>query len=329
MKNKHLVFLFFVTVAVGLLIRQAPWRNVSFFQTDLVEVDTTEATQISIFVPGRSELLIERTEAGWAATQDLHSVIVPPDQMAAMLAALTHVRSRRIVKTNRPDTLGLSDSTVVQIAVFRDKENLENFGIGNEITENGQPASFIRLDAHAGIYLVDGHLRGIFYKEIGDFRSRSVARFDPAAVSEVTFHWLEDSTHEGLTLQKNDSTAYWQMSGKPVPDVPNDSLQNWLQRFNRLNDSPFADQFDETRERETFKSRVTIRFRNSDSLVVGLFFAKPPDLPEEVTVLRAGQLPLYIIHSSQNPLNYFAPPDTALVRSIFFEGMPFSNADKQ
>lgn len=329
MKNKHLVFLFFVTVAVGLLIRQAPWRKVSFFQTDLIGVDTAAATQISIFAPGRSELLIERTENGWAATQELHSVIVPPDQIAAMLTALAHVRSLRIVKTERPDTLGLSDSAIVRIAVFRDRKNLEHFGIGNEITENGQPATFIRLDAHGGFYLVEGRLRGVFYKEIGDFRSRSVARFDPAAVTQVAFRWPEDSIREEFALQKNDSTGYWQAPGAPAPGIPDDTLQNWLQQFNRLNDSPFADQFDETRERKTFKRMVTLRFGDSDSLVVRLFYAKPPELPEEVAVLKAGQLPSYIVHSSQNPLNYFAPPDTALLRSIFFNEMTFPDARKQ
>lgn len=329
MKNKHLVFLFFVTVAVGLLIRQAPWRKVSLLQTNLIEVDTAAATQISIFAPGRSELLIERTENGWAATQELHSVIVPPEQITAMLAALAHVRSLRIVKTGRPDTLGLSDSAIVRIAVFRDRESLEHFGIGREVAENGRPVTCIRLDAHGGIYFVEGHLRGVFCKEIGDFRSRSVARFDPAAVMQVAFRWLEDSIREGFALQKNDSTGYWQAPEVPAPGIPNDTLQNWLQQFNRLNDSPFADQFDETRERRAFKRMVTLRFGNSDSLVIRLFYAKPTDLPEEITVLKAGQLSSYIIHSSQNPLNYFAPPDTALVRSIFFNGMTFPDIRKQ
>lgn len=324
MKNKHLVFLFVATIVVGLLIRKAPWRQVSFFQTDLIAVDTAAATQISIFVPGRSELLIERTEAGWAATQDMHSVVVPPEQINAMLAGLAHVRSIRIVKTGRPDTLGLSDSSGIQIAVFRDKINLENFGIGYEIMENGRPATYIQLHAHEGNYLVEGHLAGIFRKEITDFRLNIVARFDPADVSMVTFQWRTDSVPTGLTLEKNDSTGQWRLPDTPAAGIANDTLQNWMQLLLRLNDSPFADAFDESNEKETFRSKITLRLQNADSLVFRSFYAKPPEMPEEITLLKAGKLPVYVVHSSQNPLNYFAPPDTTLIRSIFFPGLRFA-----
>lgn len=92
MKNKHLLLLFLATIAVGLLARRVPWFKDSLLQTSLIEVDTTRLTQISIYLPDQPELLIERTESGWAATQEILATGISDEHMAPMLAALASVR---------------------------------------------------------------------------------------------------------------------------------------------------------------------------------------------------------------------------------------------
>jgi len=46
---------------------------------------------------------------------------------------------------------------------------------------------------------------------------------------------------------------------------------------------------------------------------------KPPDVPEEISTLRLAGLPVYVLHSSQNAANFFAPKDTVLLRWICLE----------
>lgn len=322
MKNKHLVLLFFATVAVGLLARRSPWFKKNIFQTALIAVDTAGVTQISIFQPDQPELLFERTEAGWAAAQEIRSVGVRQEHIAPLLEALSEVRSLRIIQTNRADTLGFSENKRLQVVVFREKEILEQFEIGDEILENGLPATFVHLNRHEGIYLVQNHLRGIFTKNLNDFREKEVSGFDPATVDGIVLEWWKDGLDIQYPVYKNDSTGQWNPLGQSPPELSNDTIQNWLQLFSRLNGSPFADNFDESRASETLISRITLRLVSSDSLVFRVFYVRPPDLPEEINLSKIKGLPVYVLHSSQNPLNFFAPPDTILLRRICLGLMP-------
>ena len=315
MKNKHLVFLFLATVAFGLLARRSPWFKQNIFQTDLIALDTAGLTQISIFQPGQPELLLERTETGWAAAQEIRAVTVQPEHIAPVLAAFSAVRSLRIIKTNLPDTLGFSEKNRLQVIVYKEKEVLEQFEIGDEILENGQPATFIHLNRHEGIYLVENHLRSIFSKKLDDFRENRVSDFAPSTVEGIVLEWWENGENVQYSMYKNDSTDLWNLPGE-APEMAGDTVQNWLRLFSRLNESPFADNFDESRAHKALISRITLLLASSDSLVFRVFYVRPPDLPEELTLSKVKELPLYILHSSQNPVNFFAPPDTLLLRRI-------------
>ena len=324
MKNKHLLLLFLATVAVGLLARRVPWFKANIFQTDLIALDTAQVTQISVFQPGQPELLFERTESGWAAAQELRAVRVLPQHMAPLLELLTAVRSLRIANTNQPDTLGFSTKNRLQVWVYREKELLEQFEIGYETLDNGQPATYIQLKRHEGIYLVKNHLRSIFSKQLDDFREKGVSGFDPAAVRSIVVEWWENGLKMQYPISKNDSTGQWIPPGLAPPEIAGDTIQNWLRLFGSLNGSPFADNFDDSRARETLLRRMTLYLDSSDSLVFQVFYVRPPDLPEELSMSKAKGLPLYVLHSSQNPTNFFAPADTVLLRRICFGLMPAS-----
>lgn len=320
MKNKHLVLLFFAVLALGLLARRLPWPLTAMLQTDLIALDTASVTQINILQNGKPELLLERTDAGWAATQDLRSASVEQAQITPLLAMLNTVRSLRIVKTTRPDTLGFSEKNRLQVLAYRDSKLLEQFEIGNEILEDGQAATFIRLSRHEGIYLAKNHLRNLFSKTLDDFREKTVTRFDPAHIHATNLEWPE---HQSVFIQKNDSTGRWESSENF--SISNDSMQTWLALFSRFNNSPFADHFDDTRTRETFFAGITLHLSGGDSLAYNVYYMIPPDLPEEISRLKTKSLSPYILHSSQNPNNYFAPTDTLLLRRVCFGLLPLSS----
>lgn len=329
MKNKHLILLFLATVAVGLLARRMPWFKANIFQTDLIALDTASVTRISILQAGQPELMLERTETGWAAGQEMRSVTVGQGHIAPLLAALTAVRSLRIVKTNQPDTLGFSEKDRLQVGIYREDETLEQFEIGLETLENNQPATYIRLRRHEGIYLVQNHLRGVFLKKLDDLREKSVAGFDPAAVNKIVVEWWEDGLNVQYPIDKIDSTGQWIPLGQWPPEIPNDTIQRWLQLFGRLEGSAFADHFDESRAHETLVSRIWLYLAPSDSVVFRVFSVRPPELPEEIHISEAKGLPVYILHSSRNPSNFFAPPDTVLLHRICFGLIPASTPNAE
>jgi hypothetical protein len=315
MKNKHLVFIFLLTLALGLLARRLPWRVSEMFQTDLIEIDTSALLSISITRPGSAELLLERTDMGWVADQDGRPVLAPKEDIDPMLEALAHVQTLRIVKTKQPDTLGLAQAISVK-AAWADGGH-EVFHIGRQTLENAEPATYIELDDQRGIYLVKKHLRDVFDKDAAQFRKKTALHFVTDSISSISFFWArQDSIY---FLQKNDSLRVWEYGTIRRPD---DSVRLWLQLLPRLNGSPFADHFDDTRARETLITRVTLQSNpGATPLVLRFFYFAPPDLPDDLSNLgnERHNLSAWVLHSSQNPYNYFSITDTTLLRRIFYD----------
>ena len=314
MKNKHLVFIFLLTLVAGLLARRLPWRMSEIFQTDLIEVDTSVLQSISIRRLNAPELLLERTDAGWVADQYGRPVQVPQTEAEAMLQVLSHVQTLRIVKTKRPDTLGLNDAISVQVHGSDDRN--EMFYIGKQTVENGAPATYIELKNHEGIYLVKNHLRDVFDKTAEHFRTRTAVRFVPQSISGITFFWQKQDSV--AFWNRNDTTALWEYGTLTRPD---DSVQQWLHLLTRLNGGPFADHFDDSRARETLVSTLSLKDRSdSTPLELRFYYFAPPEIPDDPSDLRTGGEGFsdWVLQSSLNPHNYFCINDTALLRRILY-----------
>lgn len=315
MKNKHLVLLFLLTLLVGLAVRRAPWRNATFFQTNLLRLDTAAVQQIQITLPGQSPLFLLRGETGWSAEQESRNVKMPPELAQKMLAALADLRSIRIAKTTRPDTLGFGPATAIHLNLVLDNNQQESLTIGWETVEHSQAASFVQLPKHAGIYLVNNHLRNVFFKHLTDLRNRDLLRFSPSTVRGFA---LTGQNLDSLFFQKDDSTALWRhpQHGTTLSD---EQVQKWLSRIAKIQGLPFADFFDESHADDSFHARIDLEFKTpGDSLTLKIFHMYPIHVPEEMPTQSPDkrQLAPFAIQSSQNPLNYFAFSDTALLRQI-------------
>lgn len=318
MKNKHLLALFMATIAVGLLGRRLHWVK-SDSAMPLIRLDTAAVTQFNILQPGQSPLLFERTDDGWAVEQEGRAYPVTHSDMAIMLAALGDLRSvRRVGQTDQPDTLGLGEKTALTVTLRSTEERIVQIALGQQIFEKGEPATYLRLGENGDIYLAKRHLRDVFPQKIEFFRKNQVANFDPLAVMEVSCVWPDDTA---LLLQKKDSLRRWHtLDGSR--SVSDDSLQIWLRNLAALQNLPFADDFDESQSRRTLRAEINLRNGAGGTLqVFRLHCLAPPELPEEVGVFRrtARRVPVaWVLHSSQNPLNYFSTTDTA----VFFDLLP-------
>jgi hypothetical protein len=232
----------------------------------------------------------------------------------AMLEALAHIQTLRIVKTKRPDTLGLNDA--ISVETRGSDQQRELFHIGHQTTENGVPATYVELKNHEGIYLVQHHLRDIFDKSVEHFRTKTAVQFVPQSVSKITFFWQKQDSV--FFWNRNDSLALWQYGSVTRSD---DSIRQWLQLLQRLNGSPFADHFDDSRARETLVATLTLKDRqDSTPLELRFYYFAPPEIPDDPSDLRTGGEGFtdWVLHSSLNPHNYFCINDTALLRRILY-----------
>ncbi len=318
MKNKHLVLLFLAVLVTGLLSRYLPIRYKPFFQNELIRVDTAAMTKCILLAPGQAELALERSETGWTADQHGRIAPIQADDMTPLLATLAGLSSVRRVKTDYPDSLGFADGKRLRVRIFRDTRLIEHFELGDEITENGQALTYIQLPMHNGVYLTPGHLRGMFARTLDDFRSKTVAPVSPQVIRRIGI--LDLAADTMIIFEKNDSLRHWASANRQF-SLRDDSVQQWLALFNRLNSSPFADHFDESRARESRIAAIWLDTPDSAGLTLEFYYLKPPDVPEDLSGMRRQHLhalPAYVIQTSANPMNYFAAADTNLVRFLCF-----------
>jgi len=261
---------------------------------------------------------LERTETGWTAEQNRRAISVQPEDMTPLLDVLAELHSLRTVKTKRPDTLGFTEDRQVGVRLFRNKHLVETFVLGASVTEKGQPATYLQLPLHEGVYLVPGQLRTVFAHTLDDFRDKTAVPPGVEIVRRIELAWTTEDVQ--AIFEKNDSTQRWESPDRSV-FLNSDSVQNWLDLFQGLNGSPFADYFDESQANKTRLATVQLGMPDSGALTLQFFYLKPPDVPEDLSELRRQhlhRLPVYVFHSSDNPMNYFAAVDSNLVQFLCF-----------
>lgn len=315
MKNKHLVLLFLLVVTGGLLCRNLSWFRQSVWSRRLVKADTAAIDRIVLRQADLSEFSFVRTESGWLAMQEGRSVGVPTAVVDSLLSALPGIASLRTVHSKRPDTLGFNQGIIAQF--WRQTTLLDEFRLGSELQENGQPATFLALDGHEGVYVVSGHLRGLFSKNLAQFRSKTAFRIEAATIRSVALQ-CPDSAEQKWT--RADSLPVWRHATDSLRNCPAEAAGHWFQLLSRLNQLEFADGFDDSQaDRQEF-ARLILEPADSQAepLELRFFHVLPPDLPEDPGALRKTKKGIspWVLHSSQNPFNYFALEDSVLAIRI-------------
>lgn len=306
MKNKHLVLLFVVALLVGLALREAPWRDTVLFTADLLKIDTTDIQQIQITAPGKAPLYLIRNENGWAAEQDNRHVRLPAHKAHDFLTAIKNLRSLRIIKTSRPDSLGLSDNMAIVASILCSDGKKETIRIGRENTGS----AYVQLPNHEGIYLTNIPLRTLFVISINDFRNRTALDFNGVQVTGIT---LKRPGEKELVFKKDTLNNHW-TTPIAAQNCPSDSVQNWLDRLGAFSKLEFADWFDESQADALFHSEWFFDCEMPEnSFRIKLFY---PGMTRPATNLF-GRL---VLHSSKNPDNYFAMP----YNTLFENDCPFA-----
>ena len=315
MKNKHLLLIFICTLLLGLLAKYSPWFKSEIFQADLIRVDPADLQRLSITQAGNPELLLERSDEGWVASQEDFAVRTADSILAPLLLAIAQIRSLRIIHSDRRDTLLLLPTQAIHVAIYLKNGQKETFEIGREVLENKQPATFIEIDRHEGIYLTNQYLRRIFTRSIDDFRSKTVLAFSPTPLQSVCILRPGIDT---VFFQKSDTSLLWQ-SSHSAQMIPVMALKKWLGYCQRLNSLPFATHLEEMQTADNLL--LTLMFYTPDTaepMILKVFGLMGNTLGDDstVNVPTASKKPLFVLQSSQNRYNFFALKDTLLLQKI-------------
>lgn len=311
MKNKHLLLIFLAALGAGLLSRHWPYHSPAT-HWPLIQADSTSVSQITLQPPQGEELAFERTDNGWAVEHEGRAFPVSPAAMQPMLTALSDLKALRRVPTKRPDTLGFSPYMEWRVVARSSTKTAPiDFSIGRQTMLDGQATTYVRLMSDREVYAVQGHIRDVFFQRIEFFRKNHVLSLQPDYVRSVAYTWPGGPA---LDLHRQDSLPHW-LSTDSLHSVPADSMQDWLVRLNTIGTLPFSDDFDESSAARSLRATINIESSDQPPLTLRLFRLAPPEIPEEISPGIKGKprrAIAWVLHSSQNPLNYFSIADTTL-----------------
>jgi hypothetical protein len=313
MKNKHLLLIFACTLLTGLLAKYTPWFKGDIFQTDLLRLTPNEVQRIAISRPGKEELLLERSDEGWVASQEDFAVRTADSLVAPLLTALSQFRSLRIVHVTQTDTLGLAPSQAIRVQVFMKNGRKEIFDVGRETQEQQQAATYVEMDQHEGVYLASKHLRQVFDRTIDDFRSKTVFDLKLENLQAVR---IERPGIDTISWQKSDTSAMWWRNNRNELPQRKEQVSHWLGQVQQLNGLPFASHTDEGQAPENLAANIS--FKMMDSIMdVQLQFYQTRANVYHTKRLATRNTPELVVISSQNSAIFFALFDTTLAKKIW------------
>lgn len=310
MKNKHIVLLFLITLVLGLIARMAPWNRRETLQADLMHVAAGDINYIVVHQPGLAELTLEPGDEGWLTSAGDLTVRTPDSVMNPILAVLAQMRPVRIVHSDRPEFLWLHPLQAVHVEVHLKNKRVEQFDIGSEIMENGQAATYIRLESHEGIYLAAGNLRQCFTISAEAFRDRNILAVKPSALTMIRVCRFGCDT---LVYERQD-TAVWRDGVAGGQQVAEQQVSTWLGWLNALNGLPFAAGVSLAHVDERPGLQVELQRLEEEPIFLefyGITCIKSAD-----GSISLQGFPGCAVHSSQNQYNYFELADATLLTRI-------------
>lgn len=295
-----LIIVYVLTVTLHLTGRETNTRAFTF------HIDTTGATEIDLYpyLAGRQEIKLVRTPRGWQLTSGSTAIppgpgssAVPsssgspavspaPGSAEALLSALVTIPTQRLVSRSKDrwDNYKVGDSTGTRVVVYKGKDPIADYYIGN-----GNTMSYIRANGHDEVYAADSYLESMTDKKFADWRDKSLLRLNTSNLTGISFQGSP-----GYVLSKKDS-AWWLAGGR----VSTDSVTRYLDGLQYYNGSKFVDGFTTPASPDR-----SILFSGAKSPMATLQAWKRPD----------GS---WVLNSSQNPTAYFAVSDSALTRDLW------------
>jgi hypothetical protein len=311
-KNKHLVLLFLVVLAAGLLGRYLPWPYRHFFQADLIRIDPESLDWISITAPNEAELQFKKTDNGWVGEQNERTLLLPDSVVTTWIQPLFDMQSIRSAADGELDSSGLTDGTALTVQLRTMGQEATLILLGRVVSEPTGPATYVQIGQHVGSFLVRGNLRKPFQRNLSSFRQKGILRWEVKDLQACTLLRPALDTTRWIHL---DSLHVWRNAqGLEMPDK---QMETWFGQLTTLNQADFADQFDPLEHPEAACATFDF-YTRQDSLRLSFYKLQRPDLPEDVRnyTTQSALWATYFVHSSQNKGNMFAMEDTTLARLI-------------
>ncbi len=302
MNNRTLFIVLIALLAVYGLTRLLSNKKETTFQAELIEVDTSAVTSVTIDPKGEAPSFnLQKEGEQWIATQGRLSVKADPRAISSLLQNLTAVKARQIVAKSEDkwEEYEVQDSAGTHIQVYTDGEPAGDFIIGRfDFNQQARSAtSYIRPSGQKVVYAVDGLQLISLNQGFDSYRNKSLIRMKRDMELTAFEYQYPDTT---LVFEK--SAEGWKVGEQLLDSM---AVENYLNLLRNISGNEPADDFDELQASEYPRQELILRGNNIPG-------------PFQVTVYRdtTREKP-FIIRSNYNPDTYFLSDSTGLYQQLF------------
>lgn len=295
------VLIFLILLYAGSQLSHFRSGSSSVFKTDLVRIDTAAASGIEIEKSGK-KISLHKKDNQWDLTTDTGTEVkADADKVRRMLAALSHIRPERVV-TDNPDKWRdyQTDSSGTRIQIWEDQIKTLDLVIGR-FGMQGQTSfyTYVRPYEADEVYAAGQFSGSSVSSEASAYRNRTILELTPDSVRQLIYEYPE----EGRFILSR-TGAEWQLEGETLDSA---GMAGFVKNLRRISSSVFED-LNQPSPAASPDVRLEIDLGEKENILLRLFAADTENP---------------VIHSSQNPDNFFS--DTAAIHKIFWSKEEFLN----
>ena len=267
----------------------------SSFKANLVQIDTSNVSKISVDGKGKHFEVYKDNTGAWKVT------LPEPDKAAEATASsvknslygLMSIEPSRVVTRDpakwpeyQVDTAG------TRVRVYEGSKNTLDLIIGKFGVQGRQSFfTYVRLNDDNTVYSADNFMGMSYFSGPDSFRNNRFLQVDPDSVRQVSFTYPADSS---FMLNRPDSV--WYLGSGKADSV---KVANYLSQLRYVSNTKYVDDINPVSLNQPVFTEA-IALKNS-----------------KIITINAYQNPKYglILHSEFNPNSYFS--DSTLVKRIF------------
>ena len=284
--NKNLWIIFAILlIAVILIFTTESTKKERSFKKDLVSVDTSAITSLTIFPkskPGEEVKLLKNNGTWKVFSKNGKNFTVPDFKIKSLFGELIKIKPKRVAARTKAKWAEYEvDSSATRVVVYESGNEVLNLIIGKFAFQQPRSMStFVRLMNENDVYEVDGFLEMTFNKDVKSLRDENVIKSDINKWNRLIF---SSNYSENFELVKVNNS--WIIDGIKTDST---KTENALKSLARLSNTDYVDNIEDGFLPPEF-SKLIIETNDSEKI--------------EITAFQNDTQ--YIIQSSQNIENYF------------------------
>lgn len=302
MNNKTLFIVLLALLGVYGLSKLFFVQKERSFKAELIQIDTSKVTSISVFPKTDSlEVTLKRESSGWIVSRDAISAKATTNSIGSLLRQLTLIKTKRVAAKKPEKWAGyeVEEGKGTRMVVYAGKKVLEDFILGRfAFDQTAQTAtSFIRLTGENEVYAVDGFLALNLGAGFDSYRNKLLVKIKKEDITSLDF--AEGNATYSIVRQANG----WALNGTELLDST--KIKTYIGVLQGISGVDFADDFNVIQSADLLQKTLTINANNQiDPIVIQCYVDTTREKP-------------FVLNSSLNPDAWFSSDSTGTYKRLF------------